>query len=107
MLYLDVIQRASQLFKTPIFAYQVSGEYAMIQHLCSQTPEQTQTIILESLLTPETIPFLGSFPFHFKIPKSTSIFVADVENIYFPAAVYIYLRRRLPQRPVRAGVSTY
>ena len=51
MFYLDIVRQVKEQFKCPTFVYQVSGEYAMIQHLCSQTPEQTQTIILESLLS--------------------------------------------------------
>jgi delta-aminolevulinic acid dehydratase/porphobilinogen synthase len=31
MLYLDVIQRVVKTFKVPTFAYQVSGEYAMMR----------------------------------------------------------------------------
>lgn len=30
MPYLDIVRRVSETFKVPTFAYQVSGEYAMI-----------------------------------------------------------------------------
>ena len=33
--YLDIITRASEQFTTPIIAYQVSGEYAMLKYLAS------------------------------------------------------------------------
>ena len=44
MFYLDVIKSAAEKFNIPIFAYQVSGEYAMIRNF------QDEEIILESLI---------------------------------------------------------
>ncbi len=50
MLYLDILQRIKQEFKMPSFAYQVSGEYSMLQTAINQDilPEKA---ILETLLS--------------------------------------------------------
>lgn len=45
MAYLDIIARASQQFDTPIWAYQVSGEYAMLQSM-----DNADALLLESLV---------------------------------------------------------
>ncbi len=44
MLYLDIIKSAKDNFNIPVFAYQVSGEYAMLRHF------QDERIIMESLI---------------------------------------------------------
>lgn len=50
MPYLDVIKQASQRFNSPIFAYQVSGEYAMLQSAIDHGFLDKKKAILESLL---------------------------------------------------------
>jgi len=50
MPYLDIIANASQKFNTPIFAYQVSGEYAMLQSAIDNGYLDEKKAILESLL---------------------------------------------------------
>ena len=50
MPYLDIIANASQKFNTPIFAYQVSGEYAMLQSAIDNGYLDEQKTIMESLL---------------------------------------------------------
>lgn len=50
MPYLDIIQKASQNFNTPIFAYQVSGEYAMLQSAIDNGYLDEKKAIMESLL---------------------------------------------------------
>lgn len=49
MPYLDVLQRAKAKFAVPSFAYQVSGEYAMLKHAIDQNLV-TDEAIMESLL---------------------------------------------------------
>jgi porphobilinogen synthase len=45
MPYLDIIRQAHDQFNIPIFAYQVSGEYQMIQSLASTlSPRQTKSV---------------------------------------------------------------
>jgi len=48
--YLDICQRASETFKAPIFAYQVSGEYSMLRHAIDQGYFPETDVIIESLL---------------------------------------------------------
>ncbi|MBL4773153.1 MAG: porphobilinogen synthase [Alcanivoracaceae bacterium] len=50
MPYLDIIAKASEKFNTPIFAYQVSGEYAMLQSAIDNGYLDEKKAILESLL---------------------------------------------------------
>jgi len=49
--YLDVIHRASQTFNIPVFAYQVSGEYAMICAAADNGWINRDQVMLESLLS--------------------------------------------------------
>ncbi len=50
MPYLDVVQRVKAEFGVPTFAYQVSGEYAMIQAAAQQGWLQGQAVMMESLM---------------------------------------------------------
>ncbi|MEM9562586.1 MAG: porphobilinogen synthase [Actinomycetota bacterium] len=50
MPYLDVVQRVSSTFGVPTFAYQVSGEYAMLAGAAEQGWLQREQVVLESLL---------------------------------------------------------
>lgn len=50
MAYLDICQRAASAFSTPLFAYQVSGEYAMIENAIRQGLFDEETIIMETML---------------------------------------------------------
>jgi porphobilinogen synthase len=49
MMYQDIIRQTADNFSVPICAYQVSGEYAMLNFLAEQNPTSKQSIILESL----------------------------------------------------------
>ena len=48
--YLDVVRRVKDTFKAPTFAYQVSGEYAMITHAARAGAIDGRKAMLESLL---------------------------------------------------------
>lgn len=50
MPYLDIIYRVKQQFKVPTFAYQVSGEYAMIKAAAQNNWLVEQNVALESLI---------------------------------------------------------
>jgi porphobilinogen synthase len=50
MPYLDVIARVKQQFRVPTFAYQVSGEYAMITAAAQNGWLDGNRAMLESLL---------------------------------------------------------
>ena len=50
MPYLDIVRRAKDLFGAPTFAYQVSGEYAMIKGAAERGWIDGETAMLESLM---------------------------------------------------------
>ena len=49
MPYLDIIRRVKEAFKAPTFAYQVSGEYAMLKAASMNNWLDEKTMVLESL----------------------------------------------------------
>jgi porphobilinogen synthase len=51
MPYLDVVARVKDTFKVPTFAYQVSGEYAMLCAAAANGWLDREKVILESLLS--------------------------------------------------------
>lgn len=50
MPYLDVVRRMKDTFNMPVFAYQVSGEYSMIESAAAQGYIDGERVILESLM---------------------------------------------------------
>jgi porphobilinogen synthase len=48
--YLDIVQRVSDAFDVPLFAYQVSGEYAMIRFAAEAGAINGEGAMLESLM---------------------------------------------------------
>jgi porphobilinogen synthase len=48
--YLDIVQRVKQSFGVPTFAYQVSGEYAMMKAAAGQGWLDNDKVVLETLL---------------------------------------------------------
>jgi porphobilinogen synthase len=50
MPYLDVLHRVKTRFRVPTFAYQVSGEYAMVKAAAQQGWLENDKVVLESLL---------------------------------------------------------
>ena len=50
MPYLDVVRRVKDEFKVPTFAYQVSGEYAMLKAAAQNGWLNHDAVMLESLL---------------------------------------------------------
>jgi porphobilinogen synthase len=50
MPYLDIVRRVKDEFKVPTFAYQVSGEYAMLKAAAANGWLDHDTVMLESLL---------------------------------------------------------
>jgi porphobilinogen synthase len=47
--YLDIVRRAKDAFNVPIYAYQVSGEFAMIEFAAAAGALDRDAAILESL----------------------------------------------------------
>jgi len=50
MPYLDIIHRIKSRFEAPVFAYQVSGEFAMIQYASQHNALDLKSAVLESLM---------------------------------------------------------
>ncbi len=50
MPYLDIVRRVKDNFDVPVFAYQVSGEYAMIEHAVAAGAGEREALVMESLL---------------------------------------------------------
>ncbi len=50
MPYLDVVRRIKERFRVPTFAYQVSGEYAMLKAAAAKGWLDNDAVVLESLL---------------------------------------------------------
>jgi porphobilinogen synthase len=48
--YLDIIRRVKDRFEVPLFAYQVSGEYAMIEAAAAAGAGDRDALVLETLL---------------------------------------------------------
>ena len=48
--YLDIVRRVKERFEVPVFAYQVSGEYAMIEAAVAAGAGDRDALVLETLL---------------------------------------------------------
>jgi porphobilinogen synthase len=62
--YLDVVARVKDAFGVPTFAYQVSGEYAMIEHAAAAGAGERDALILETLLAFKRAGASGVLTYH-------------------------------------------
>ena len=62
--YLDVITRVKDAFEVPTFAYQVSGEYAMIEHAAAAGAADRNALILETLIAFKRAGATGVLTYH-------------------------------------------
>ncbi|HEY7005448.1 MAG TPA: porphobilinogen synthase [Sphingomicrobium sp.] len=62
--YLDVVARVKDAFGVPTFAYQVSGEYAMIEHAAAAGAGDRDALILETLLAFKRAGAAGVLTYH-------------------------------------------
>ena len=62
--YLDVLARVKDAFGVPTFAYQVSGEYAMIEHAAAAGAADRDSLILETLLAFKRAGATGVLTYH-------------------------------------------
>jgi porphobilinogen synthase len=62
--YLDVIWRVKERFGVPTFAYQVSGEYAMIEHSALAGAAEREALILETLIAFKRAGATGILTYH-------------------------------------------
>lgn len=51
MPYLDIVRRVKDEFKVPTFAYQVSGEYAMIKAAAANGWLDEEQIVMEAMMS--------------------------------------------------------
>ncbi len=62
--YLDVVAAVRARFEVPTFAYQVSGEYAMIEHAAAAGAGEREALILETLLAFKRAGATGVLTYH-------------------------------------------
>ena len=62
--YLDIVWRVKQRFEMPTFAYQVSGEYAMIEALGASGGADRDALMLESLIAFKRAGATGILTYH-------------------------------------------
>jgi porphobilinogen synthase len=62
--YLDVVARVKDAFGVPTFAYQVSGEYAMIEHAAAAGAGDRDALILETLIAFKRAGATGVLTYH-------------------------------------------
>ena len=62
--YLDIILRVKQAFQVPVFAYQVSGEYAMIEASVAAGAGDRDAIVMETLMAFKRAGCSGVLSYH-------------------------------------------
>jgi porphobilinogen synthase len=62
--YLDIVRRVKDAFEVPVFAYQVSGEYAMIEHAAAAGAGDRDALVLETLLSFKRAGCSGVLTYH-------------------------------------------
>ena len=62
--YLDIVVRVKQRFEVPVFAYQVSGEYAMIEAAVAAGAGDRDALVLETLLAFKRAGCSGVLTYH-------------------------------------------
>lgn len=62
--YLDIIRRVKERFDIPVFAYQVSGEYAMIEAAAAAGAGDRDALVLETLLAFKRAGCSGVLTYH-------------------------------------------
>jgi porphobilinogen synthase len=62
--YLDIIRRVKDAFEVPVFAYQVSGEYAMIEAAVAAGAAERDPMVLETLMAFKRAGCSGVLTYH-------------------------------------------
>ena len=62
--YLDIIARVKQRFEVPVFAYQVSGEYAMLEAAAAAGAGERKALVMETLLAFKRAGCSGVLTYH-------------------------------------------
>jgi porphobilinogen synthase len=62
--YLDIVRRVKERFDIPVFAYQVSGEYAMIEAAAAAGAGDREALVLETLMAFRRAGCAGVLTYH-------------------------------------------
>ena len=62
--YLDIVARVKEAFAVPVFAYQVSGEYAMIEAAAAAGAGDREALVLETLMAFKRAGCSGVLTYH-------------------------------------------
>ena len=62
--YLDIVRRVRERFEVPVFAYQVSGEYAMIETAAAAGAGERDALVLETLTAFKRAGAAGVLTYH-------------------------------------------
>ncbi len=62
--YLDIVRRVKERFEVPVFAYQVSGEYAMIEAAAAAGAADRDALLLETLIAFKRAGCAGVLSYH-------------------------------------------
>ena len=62
--YLDIVRRVKERFAVPVFAYQVSGEYAMIEAATAAGAGERDALVLETLIAFKRAGCSGVLTYH-------------------------------------------
>jgi porphobilinogen synthase len=62
--YLDIVRRVKERFEVPVFAYQVSGEYAMLEAAVAAGAGERDALVLETLLAFKRAGCSGVLTYH-------------------------------------------
>ncbi len=62
--YLDIVRRVKETFEVPVFAYQVSGEYAMIEAGAAAGAGERDALVLETLVAFKRAGCSGVLTYH-------------------------------------------
>jgi len=62
--YLDIVAKVKQRFEVPVFAYQVSGEYAMIEAAVAAGAGERDALVLETLMAFKRAGCSGVLTYH-------------------------------------------
>ena len=62
--YLDIVRRVKERFEVPVFAYQVSGEYAMLEAAAAAGAGEREALVLETLMAFKRAGCAGVLTYH-------------------------------------------
>jgi porphobilinogen synthase len=62
--YLDIVRRVKERFEVPVFAYQVSGEYAMIEAAAAAGAGERDALVIETLMAFKRAGCSGVLTYH-------------------------------------------